>query len=76
MKIVGYYDAETLLPVEMTVDMTDYFKEVMEKILTAQNTPVPSDFKVVEYTMTITYTAFGNKVPGLTCQPPLRTQLP
>ena len=65
MKIVGYYDAETLLPVEMTVDMTDYFKEVMEKILTAQNTPVPSDFKVDKYTMTITYTAFGNKVPEI-----------
>ena len=65
MKIVGYYDAETLLPVEMTVDMTDYFKEVMEKILTAQNTPAPSDFKVDKYTMTITYTAFGNKVPEI-----------
>lgn len=65
MKIVGYYDAETLLPVEMTVDMTDYFKEVMEKILTAQNTPVPSDFKVDKYTMTITYTALGDKVPEI-----------
>ena len=41
MKIVGYYDAETLLPVEMTVDMTDYFKEVMEKILTAQISRFP-----------------------------------
>ena len=65
MKIVGYYDAETLSPCgNHPFDMTDYFKEVMEKILTAQNTG-SSDFKVDKYTMTITYTAFGNKVPEI-----------
>lgn len=65
MKIVGYYDAETLLPVEMTIDMSDYFKEIMEKVFSAQNTSVPSDFNVEKYSMTITYTAFGDDVPEI-----------
>lgn len=62
IKVAAYYDPETLMPLQIDMDMTDFFSELMQNVMkAAASSSSDVSIKVDEYTMSVQIVAYGDK---------------
>lgn len=69
IKVKAYYDTQTYMPLQMDLDMTDYFKEffqtMMKSSMPSNSLDIEVNADVKQYTMSVQIVSFGEAVPDV-----------
>lgn len=65
IKSVVYYDPQTYMPLQMDIDMTDYFNELIQAMMKSELNSNGASMDIEKYTMSIQIVAYGKDVPDV-----------
>lgn len=69
IEVTAYYDPQTYMPLQMDIDMTKYFDELVQSMMKSQLNSAGATMDIQQYTMSIQILAYGKDVPDVVLPP-------